>query len=287
MTTLERNASEWEENARRNALWAILTDRDQTDRSWDIDEFFETGRTEVALVLDHLATLGVELDFKGCFLDFGCGVGRSSRALMTLFASGIGVDVSQTMIDLARRFCVSDAARPKYQVNQEPGLPAIPSGSIAFVYSHIVLQHIPSDLQPVFIADFLRVLAPGGIAAFQIPTGTVVSGPRKQWQNLKSGVRSALPRPVLAAIKSAMGRDAETAGVSMQMNVLPQDRIAQQIEAAGCELVEAPYTNSTDTSHRGAIRFMSRDEAIGDARAGRTDSQLLSQFFFVRKPLRG
>lgn len=287
MTTLERNASEWEENARRNALWAILTDRDKADRSWDVDEFFETGRTEVSLVLDQLARLGVTLDFKGCFLDFGCGVGRSSRALMTLFATGIGVDVSETMIELARRFAVSDPSRPQYQLNQAPGLPAIPSGSIAFVYSHIVLQHIPSDLQPIFIAEFLRILAPGGTAAFQIPTGTVVTGPKKQWQNLKSGVRSVLPRPVLAAIKSAMGRDTETAGVSMQMNVLPQDRIAQLVETAGCELVDAPYTNSTDTSHRGAIRFWTRDEAIEEARTGRTDSQLLSQFFFVRKPLRG
>ncbi len=284
MTALDRNASEWEQNARRNALWAILTDRDRTDRSWDVEEFFETGRAEAAIVLDRVARLGMTVDFTGRFLDFGCGVGRLSRALMTRFASGIGIDVSETMVDLARRFAEGDPARAEYRVNHAAGLPSVESGSIAFVYSHIVLQHVPGALQPVFIAEFLRVLAPGGVAAFQIPTGTVLSGPRRQWRSLKSSLRAALPRPFVSGIKHLMGKDAETAGVSMQMTVLAEPRIRELIASAHAELIDAPYSNSTDTSHRGAIRFMSRAEALAEIREGHTDSELLSQFFFVRRP---
>ena len=71
----------------------------------------------------------------------------------------------------------------------------------------------------------------------------------------------------------------------MDMNILPEERVGAIIRESGCTLLAAPYTNSTDTSHRGALRFMTRAEAVAAIETGATDSQLLSQFFFVRKPV--
>jgi hypothetical protein len=65
------------------------------------------------------------------------------------------------------------------------------------------------------------------------------------------------------------------------MNVLPEAAIVRLVETAGCSLLAAPYTNSTDTSHRGELRFMDRTEALAAIESGRTDSSFLSQFFFV------
>jgi SAM-dependent methyltransferase len=284
MSVLERNASEWEANARRNALWAILTDRDRTSASWSVDEFFATGRVEVESVLRALAAADATPNFRGSFLDFGCGVGRNTRALTQHFAAGIGIDVSETMIALARQYSEGDLRRAAYTVNQREGLPDMPDGCIDFVYCHIVLQHLPRPLQPVFVQEFLRVLAPGGIAAFQVPTDNLAPRGRQLSARAKSMVRAVLPTWLTGRIRHMLGRGSESAAVTMDMNILPESRVAELIRHSGCQLLAAPFTNSTDTSHRGALKFMTRDEAVAAIESKTTDSQLLSQFFFVQKP---
>ncbi|WP_119422659.1 class I SAM-dependent methyltransferase [Desertibaculum subflavum] len=284
MSVLERNASEWEANARRNALWAILTDRDRTEAAWDAEAFFATGRVEVDGVLRALAAAGAGPNFQGCFLDFGCGVGRNTRALAQRFAAGIGIDVSETMIALARQYSEDDTRRAAYSVNRREGLPDMPDGCIDFVYCHIVLQHLPPALQPVFIREFLRILKPGGIAAFQVPTEDLASRVQCLVRWGKSRLRATLPSWLTARIRKLLGRGSEAAPITMDMNLLPERRVAAIIRQHGCSLLAAPYTNSTDTSHRGALRFMTRHEALTAVDSGVTDSRLLSQFFFVRKP---
>lgn len=284
MSIMERNAREWETNARRNALWAILTDRDRTEAAWDADEFFATGRVEVDAVLEALAAADAAPNLQGNFLDFGCGVGRNTRALAQRFAAGIGIDVSETMIALARQYSEGDARRAAYTVNRREGLPDMPDDCIDFVYCHIVLQHLPPALQPVFIREFLRILKPEGIAAFQVPTEDVAPASTRLIRGIKSRLRSLLPPWLTARIRKALGRGGEAAPVTMDMNILAEQRVADIIRQHGCSLLAAPYTNSTDTSHRGALRFMTRREAVAAIDTRATDSQLLSQFFFVRKP---
>lgn len=284
MSVLERNASEWEANARRNALWSILTDRDRTEAAWDAEAFFATGRVEVDGVLRALAAEDAAPNFQGCFLDFGCGVGRNTRALAQRFAAGIGIDVSETMIALARQYSEGDARRAAYSVNRREGLPDMPDGCIDFVYCHIVLQHLPPTLQPVFIREFLRILKPGGIAAFQVPTEDLASRVQRLVRRGKSRLRATLPSWLTARIRKLLGRGSEAAPITMDMNLLPERRVADIVRQHGCSLLAAPYTNSTDTSHRGALRFMTRREALAAVDSGATDSRLLSQFFFVRKP---
>ena len=91
---------EWEEFARTNPLWAILTDPARKQH-WDPVEFFETGHADVERLLSQLDGLKLKVTF-GRALDFGCGVGRVSRALGTRFESVVGLDISHEMIRLAR-----------------------------------------------------------------------------------------------------------------------------------------------------------------------------------------
>ena len=90
---IERNRIEWEENAKADALWAILTDHNKRSRAWDPEEFFRTGHTEISHVFRHMQSVGISIPEGGSFLDFGCGVGRATRALMTRFDYGYGVNV--------------------------------------------------------------------------------------------------------------------------------------------------------------------------------------------------
>ena len=283
MGTLARTEMEWERNARSNALWAVLTDDRQKRQSWDVVDFFETGRAEVRLVFAHLLKLGVPPNPAGRFLDFGCGVGRVSRVLMDYFAEGHGIDISKTMIDQAKSYSANDARQANYIVSSRDDLSVCASDHFDFVYSHIVLQHVPASCQPVFIQEFIRILKSGGVAAFQIPTATVESANRRRLRALKRTLHRVLPAGTVAQIKRAFGKNASTAAVSMDMNICPEGVIRSIVERNNCVLLDAPYTNSTDTNHGGRIRFMSREQALAEIANGTTDSPYLSQFFFVLK----
>lgn len=283
MTTLQRNASEWEHNARSNAFWSILTDARKSSSAWSKEEFFATGKEEVRLVMERLRALDAVPDPAGSFLDFGCGVGRATRALMNYFSEGCGIDISPTMIEQARNYSINDPRRPRYLVNTHSDLAMIESGSIDFVYSHIVLQHIPAQFQTGFIGEFLRILKPGGIAAFQIPTANLESATRRRMRALKHRVRRIVPPILLLPVDWAMGKDVSTAPVSMEMNVCRAETVLWLVLRNQGMLLDAPFTNSTDRNHRGRIRFMSQERARSEILNGTTGSPYLSQFFFVRK----
>jgi ubiquinone/menaquinone biosynthesis C-methylase UbiE len=283
MQALQRSARDWERNAKSNALWAVLTDNGRKSDGWDVDEFFATGRAEVRTVMGRLIDLGVFPSPSGSFLDFGCGVGRATRALMEYFAEGYGFDISETMIAMARKYSAEDRRKARYVVNPNGNLRVLANDSIDLVYSHIVLQHVPASYQPGFIVEFMRVLKPGGMAVFQIPTATVEPATGKGLRATKRMLHRILPRAALTHVKRALGKDASTATVSMDMNICSEETIRWIIVRNRCVLLDAPFTNSTDVNHRGRIRFMSREEALAEINEGRTESPYLSQFFFVRK----
>lgn len=158
----------WEDAAQRDPLWAILSDPTKRGRQWDLGEFFETGRREISLLLYQLRQLG-HPPSAGRALDFGCGVGRLTQALAATFAEVVGVDVSPTMIRLARELNRYPAVA-RYVLNQSASLAQFPSGSFDFVYSDIVLQHLDPEHAKQYIAEFLRVLRRGGAAVFQLPS---------------------------------------------------------------------------------------------------------------------
>ena len=162
---LLRQKREWDELGSIDPLWAILSDNQKRLGGWDVEEFFRTGREEIASVLKMARELGRPAEY-GSALDFGCGVGRLSRALKAEFAKCTGVDISAEMVTKARElnpdceFAVIDGAR----------LGMIADDAVDFVYSNIVLQHQPSAAAVfAIVSEFLRVTKPGGIVIFQLP----------------------------------------------------------------------------------------------------------------------
>ena len=156
----------WEDAARKDPLWAILSHPSKKDRGWSTDEFFATGRREISLLLHHLRALGVEPRM-GRALDFGCGVGRLSQALAPAFESVVGVDISPTMLQFAERLN-QWPQRVRYVRGADEGLGQFDSASFDFIYSDVVLQHMTGPVALGYVRDFVRVLAPGGIAVFQL-----------------------------------------------------------------------------------------------------------------------
>src|SRR5262245_19348484 len=108
MDLLHRFGWEWERLGRRNALGAILT-RDGRVANWDEAEFLATGRADAARFLTDLSAIAPSAA-RTRALDFGCGVGRITRALAEYFDEVVGVDVASSMIERARAL---NADRPR------------------------------------------------------------------------------------------------------------------------------------------------------------------------------
>jgi ubiquinone/menaquinone biosynthesis C-methylase UbiE len=164
----------WDLFATSDPLWAILTNPDRKGSRWDVHEFFETGVREIEQSMQQVLALNPGLG-KRRALDFGCGVGRLTQALARHFERVDGVDISASMIQQANAYN-QHGSRCQYVVNQRSDLRIFPDQHFDFIYSSITLQHMPPRYSRRYIAEFMRVLAPGGAVLFQLPSETRIPG---------------------------------------------------------------------------------------------------------------
>lgn len=208
----ERLARNWENLAKQDPMWAILTDESRKGGRWDAEEFFATGRATVDWLGSWLGLHGIPVP-KGRALDFGCGLGRLTQALAPHFEHVTGIDVSESMVHGAREHN-RHGSRVTYVHNPHPDLRVIPSDSIAFVLSAIVLQHMRTEYQLGYVREFVRVLQPGGLAFFQAPTAEILAG--------------AIPN----------AGDHEPAGEArMEMHCMTKQQVQEAVEAVGGRVV--------------------------------------------------
>ena len=158
---------QWDVLARRDALGSVLT-RPSTEPDWNVDDFFETGRADVAKLMAATARLAPALSLRRA-LDFGCGVGRLTQALTAYCDDVCGVDIAPSMIARAREENRTPE-RCHFEVNRQPHLQRFDGSVFDLVYSRLVLQHIPPCLVRRYIPELVLVLVPGGLLVFQLPT---------------------------------------------------------------------------------------------------------------------
>lgn len=160
--------SNWDEFGKRDPLWAILSYPEKRNGKWDVRKFFESGEREIAGVLEYVGSLGLSLS-RSRALDFGCGVGRLTQALCQHFDECCGVDIAPSMIKLAEEYN-GHADRCRYYINQSGNLRLFEDDTFDFIYSNSVFQHMKPEYSKRYIKEFLRVLVPGGVLLFQIPS---------------------------------------------------------------------------------------------------------------------
>ncbi|WP_326826415.1 class I SAM-dependent methyltransferase [Streptosporangium sp. NBC_01756] len=100
----------------------------------------------------------------GLVADVGCGPGHITAYLRSLGVTAFGVDLSPEMIALAR------SAHPgiRFEVGLMGAL-EVEDASLAGVLANYSIIHTPPERLPETLAEFHRVLAPGGhlLLAFQ------------------------------------------------------------------------------------------------------------------------
>ena len=219
-----RIQQQWESLAQSDPLWAILSDPRKQGGRWDPETFFETGRREIAAVFERLSELGVE-PRRGRALDFGCGVGRLTQALAERFDSADGVDIAPTMVTLARNHNARETCR--YHVVAAPPLP-FEDGAFDFVLSLIVLQHMPPRDSLRNVAEFLRVLAPGGVLYVQHASRPRLPAGAGRFATLRHAAGRALPEPVRRLTARLRGTAVTPAG--FEMHGVPRRRLERLLE---------------------------------------------------------
>ena len=195
--TVDHLQAVWEALAMDDPLWAILSSPDKKERGWKLDEFLKTGEDEVQQLMTTLAVNDIPF-VSEAVLDFGCGVGRVCQALARRFDVVYGVDISPQMIKTAVQLN-QYGEKCRYFLNAEENLRIFHDGTFTFIYSNIVLQHIPPILTSGYLQEFLRVLRPGGLLIFQLPSSLYESG-------LQSSIGSVERRDYIA-----VGRDRDAA----------------------------------------------------------------------------
>jgi SAM-dependent methyltransferase len=106
----------------------------------------------------------------GRVCDLGCGPGHVARFLSELGLDALGVDISQAMVQVARRL------NPGQKFEQGDMLSLkFPNATFAGIAAFYSLIHIERSRVPRALSELFRVLAPGGrlLASFHVGEGEV------------------------------------------------------------------------------------------------------------------
>jgi SAM-dependent methyltransferase len=158
----------WNRFGESDPMWSILMEPERQHGRWDKREFFERGWHDTEFAIKTVRNIEFPLR-QGTALEFGCGLGRMTQGLACYFDEVHGVDIAASMIEQARRYNPYED-RLRFHVNQRDDLSLFKDNQFDFILSLIVLQHIRADYVKRYIAEFLRILAPGGLLLFQHPS---------------------------------------------------------------------------------------------------------------------
>ncbi|MET0447396.1 MAG: class I SAM-dependent methyltransferase, partial [Aeromicrobium sp.] len=153
-------------------------------------------------------------------LDFGCGAGRLTQALARRFDRADGVDIAASMIALAEEHN-PDSSRAVFHLNERADLSLFEDASFDLVLSVVVLQHMNNSLKESYLREFFRVLRPGGVALFTVPSHADLS---------VSGLARRMPN----ALQNVYRRRRHGYDSVMEFYPMRRRKVEAAIARAGC-----------------------------------------------------
>ena len=227
--TTHDHRRDWEDLSALDPYWAICSDRERRFGGWDSEEFLRSGVETVTATLELGARHGVPREHADA-LDFGCGTGRLTLALARHFAHCVGVDVSARMIEQARALG-AEHANCAFEVHDPPDLARFADASFDLVLSRFVLQHMPGRAaKERYIAEFVRVLRPGGMIAIQLPSAIPAHHRLQPRPRLYRLLRRAGVAPAVLYGRMRLH--------PIRMSALPRERVLAVLRDAGARILD-------------------------------------------------
>lgn len=259
--SLRRLRRDWESLAALDPLWAILSDPARRFGKWDLREFLLTGEHQIAAVMRRAGDLGYPRN-RELALDFGCGVGRATRALGTYFPKCYGLDISETMISKAREIHHPPAC--EFMVNTSDNLRVFPDDHFDMIYTCGVLQHVPNKrIIKSYVSEFVRTLKAGGLLVCQV----LCSLPLKNRLQI---------RRRLFGLLSRMGVDERflygTLGLHpIRIVPIPERELVGFLDSVGADILDVQSDAASSTAYSSRTFYVTKGRSAphrGDSRRG-------------------
>ena len=216
---LDQLQENWEELARLDPMWAICADR----KDWDRTEFFASGIEEINGVMKRVESLSPEIHREKA-LDFGCGIGRLTQAFAQYFEKCYGVDISRSMVEMARQ--ANDYGEQcEYIHNDKGNLSLFNDDFFDMIYCSRVLQHMEPQYAMNYMGEFIRLLKPGGMVVFQLPSAQF---------GLKKWFKILLPNRIVNILRRAVYKSTAVA----EMYTVDKDFIVRVVEEHGGKVTD-------------------------------------------------
>lgn len=227
---------DWEARARKDAFHYIASWK----KDWDEESFLASGEEDFQrMVVPVLERCGIAEG--NAMLELGCGAGRMTGSFARRWESVYAFDISKEMLSKAQAIH-SATKNIVWHLSNGIDLNEVGSETIGFVFSYLVLQHLPDEkLVQQYVSEMLRVLRQGGGALFQFDGGagsrTMNWRGRVAWSVVDRLWAAGLPMWSRRLAKM-IGGDAEMAGKTWRGAKVPAERIAGYVRAAGGEVRE-------------------------------------------------
>ncbi|HYI44394.1 MAG TPA: methyltransferase domain-containing protein [Actinomycetota bacterium] len=220
----KREVEIWDALGSSDPDWGVLSDPALRHGGWGprLDDFYASGERAIESVLSELPDIRRRLA-----IDWGSGTGRLTFALARSFDRVVGVDISSSMMDLARK-----RARERDLANVEfVGHSAFePAGDADLIVSLLVLQHAPSlEAVAADLKTMASALAPEGRLVVQLPRRALSWRARLQLGRRAWKILRALGVPIAWLAKF-------TAGFGMLL--VSENDAKRMLEAAGLAVLE-------------------------------------------------
>jgi 2-polyprenyl-3-methyl-5-hydroxy-6-metoxy-1,4-benzoquinol methylase len=228
----------WEEWGRRDPYFGVITDpkfRRSELNDHSKRKFFDSGESHVHGVL---ATIRRYLDpafAPRTVLDFGCGVGRLLIPFARVVDEVVGLDVSASMLQEARRNCDEHGLHNVRLLDSNDSLSTL-NGSFDLIHSCIVFQHIPAARGRAIFSKLLQHLRPGGVGAIQLTYS-------KTRFASTHGVAPTPPPAVMASPDLPASSVATTVDPEIQMNPYNINEILFLMQCRGVQQFHAEFSD--------------------------------------------
>jgi SAM-dependent methyltransferase len=243
--------SDWERYGREEPYYGVYFDprfRRKNLTPERVREFFESGEQHVRELWTAVSRHLVPEFTPRRVLDFGCGVGRLLVPFARRAREVVGVDVSPSMLEEARRNLHERGLSNAELV----GSLAEAGGAFDLVHSYIVLQHVPRARGERLIEELVDSLAEGGVGAIHVTFENELGRRTRVFR----WARRSLPL-VHAFWNWKDGKPLDSPW--MQMNRYDMNRLLQILQDRSCHRCFVRFTNHF--GHRGVVLFFEKRAA--------------------------
>ncbi len=134
-------------------------------RGGGAEHFLRIGAQMSASIRDAAMAAGSPMEQMGAILDFGCGCGRVARQWADLDGPQVhGCDYNQELVE----WCGGNLPFVEAVCNELAPPAPYADGSFDLIYALSVLSHLSESLQREWVAEYLRLLRPGGLLVISV-----------------------------------------------------------------------------------------------------------------------